>query len=454
MPESKHYPFGHTHIRALSDSKIFNNGDDTVLPVLIVVAGPVGLVLSLPLTKLGVSQIGWPGRGDPEVSTTSRIMEKVLILHFPLWFNSWAVDLMQPQDFEQVVRPISVTHFSHYRLIRLLLKQLENLSFKFCMSDGLEGLNHEPFQERQLLMGHECVSIKESDDFVSVTASFIKDGKPMERNISCNIVVGTDGTGSTVCKLAGVNMRGEKDLQKLIPFYPPQQNLEDFNRQVIRAEVAEKFRSCGNRIILADDTAHRFPPAGGFGCQFRYLEGALIPDSDGGLGAPEGPTGCRRDYVPCVDPGARLPNMNVRILSDTSSEHQQSRPYHLAHAAFKVAEEFKVSARVCVCVCVLWPAGSVRGVEARSKASLVPWENYIDVAEVKKSSNSSSWWDICQMTDKGAILVRPDEHVAWRLQSGVVRDPITEMRRVFSATLGVKPHTKDQETDGINLKLK
>ncbi|KAM2330879.1 hypothetical protein ACFX1X_021651 [Malus domestica] len=59
-------------------------------------------------------------------------------------------------------------------------------------------------------------------------------------------------------------------------------------------------------------------------------------------------------------------------------------------------------------------------------------ENYIDVAEVKKSSNSSSWWDICQMTDKGAILVRPDEHVAWRLKS----------------------HTKDQETDGINLKLK
>ncbi|CAN6548766.1 unnamed protein product [Malus baccata var. baccata] len=178
MPESKHYPFGHTHKRALSDSKIFNNGDDTVLPVLIVGAAPVGLVLSLLLTKLGkgqmfgcgeeqsflksstgafhqqsihggVSQIGWPGRGDPEVSTTSRIMEKVLILHFPLRFNSWAVDHMQPQgafehftipffplseilDFEQVVSPVFVTHFSQYRLIRLLL-QFENFSFK-CQS--------------------------------------------------------------------------------------------------------------------------------------------------------------------------------------------------------------------------------------------------------------------------------------------------------------------------------
>lgn len=47
------YPFGHTHKRALTDSKIFNNGDDTVLPILIVGAGPVGLVLSLLLTKLG-----------------------------------------------------------------------------------------------------------------------------------------------------------------------------------------------------------------------------------------------------------------------------------------------------------------------------------------------------------------------------------------------------------------
>lgn len=38
------------------------------------------------------------------------------------------------------------------------------------------------------------------------------------------------------------------------------------------------------------------------------------------MSAPEGPTGRRRDYVPSVVPGARLPHMNVRILSDTSSE--------------------------------------------------------------------------------------------------------------------------------------
>lgn len=47
-------PPGYIHRRALSDSKVFNNGDDTVLPVLIVGAGPVGLVLSILLTKLGM----------------------------------------------------------------------------------------------------------------------------------------------------------------------------------------------------------------------------------------------------------------------------------------------------------------------------------------------------------------------------------------------------------------
>lgn len=33
----------------------------------------------------------------------------------------------------------------------------------------------------------------------------------------------------------------------------------------MHAEVAERFTCCGNRILLAGDAAHRFPPAGGFG---------------------------------------------------------------------------------------------------------------------------------------------------------------------------------------------
>lgn len=184
---------------------------------------------------------------------------------------------------------------------------------------------------------------------------------------------------------------------------------------------------------------------------FRYLKGALLPDSETAPGAPELPNGRRRDFVPSADPGSRLPHMNVRVLSNLSSEEICStldlvsgdkieflliiapvdESYHLAYDAFKMAEKFNVSAKVCV----LWPA-STKGIEEGSKVALTPWENFVDVVEVKRSPTSPSWWDICQMTDKGAILVRPDEHIAWCAKSRVVY-PILEMEKVFSAILGV-----------------
>lgn len=39
----------------------------------------------------------------------------------------------------------------------------------------------------------------------------------------------------------------------------------DIKPWIMHAEVAEKFTTSNNRIILAGDAAHRFPPAGGFG---------------------------------------------------------------------------------------------------------------------------------------------------------------------------------------------
>lgn len=53
MLGGKMLPFGYMQKRSLSDSKIVND-DDSLLPVLIIGAGPVGLTLSMLLTKLGV----------------------------------------------------------------------------------------------------------------------------------------------------------------------------------------------------------------------------------------------------------------------------------------------------------------------------------------------------------------------------------------------------------------
>lgn len=65
-------------------------------------------------------------------------------------------------------------------------------------------------------MGHECVSVNATKQCVNVTASFHKEGKYIEGNVQCNILIGTDGAGSTVRKLVGIDLRGEKDLQKLV----------------------------------------------------------------------------------------------------------------------------------------------------------------------------------------------------------------------------------------------
>lgn len=65
-------------------------------------------------------------------------------------------------------------------------------------------------------MGHECVSVNTADHGVTVTASFLREGRHMEKDIHCNFIVGTDGAGSTVRKLVGIDMKGERDLQKLV----------------------------------------------------------------------------------------------------------------------------------------------------------------------------------------------------------------------------------------------
>ncbi|XWS63820.1 hypothetical protein CRYUN_Cryun06bG0134800 [Craigia yunnanensis] len=204
---------------------------------------------------------------------------------------------------------------------------------------------------------------------------------------------------------------------------------------------------------------------------FRYLEGALVLESKEVLPALELPTGRQRDYVPCANPGSRLPHMNVRfcqIFQVRSMLHSHLDPfkapetistiglvsgdkvefllmiapveesYNLAQAAFEVAKEYKVSTKVCV----LWPAGTVSRVQRGSRAKLAPWKNYMDIIEVKGSSDSLSWWRTCHMTEQGAILVMPDEHIAWRSKSSVVGDPYSEMKRVFSTIFGIESTNK------------
>ncbi|KAG9144608.1 hypothetical protein Leryth_010821 [Lithospermum erythrorhizon] len=572
-----------------------------------------------------------------------------------------SVDHMLPEDFDRIVSPVSVAHFSQYKLTRLLLDKLEGIGFEIKHSKGNIISDDGLVQEKEILMGHECISVNAADHGVTLTALYHKEGMSMMKNINCKFLIGTDGASSSIRKLMGVNMKGETNLQELVsvhflshdlgqylvnhrpgmlffifntgaigvlvahdlnqgefvlqvPYYPPQQMLKDFTSEmcerlisklvgreladihvmdvkpwVMHAEVAEEFLSYGNRVILAGDAAHRFPPAGGFGMNtgiqdahnlawklasviqgiaplsflstyemerkeiasfntalsvqnfkaamevpaalgldpsianavhrainytmgpilpnglqrtvldgifsigraqvsdfflneknplgssrlaklrqifeggkslqlqfpaedlgFRYLEGALISDGDSPLDAAKEPTGRRRDYVPSAEPGSRLPHMSIRLLSDMSNEVTIStldlvsaekvefmliiapleESYQLAQAASKVAARMQVSLKVCV----IWPENSANP-NGRSEGALQPWKNFVDVVEIRRSSASISWWDLCQMSETGAILVRPDEHIAWSSKSGNIKDPELKITHVFETIL-------------------
>ncbi|XP_039120920.1 2,4-dichlorophenol 6-monooxygenase isoform X2 [Dioscorea cayenensis subsp. rotundata] len=127
-----------------------------------------------------------------------------------------SVDHMQPQDFEKIISPTSVAHFSQYKLVRLLLKKLETLGFYICAPNDFESLNHKIICERKILMGHECHSVNFTDKGVTVGVSFLEGGKIVDRDIHCDILVGSDGARSTVRNLVGIDMKGERDLQKLV----------------------------------------------------------------------------------------------------------------------------------------------------------------------------------------------------------------------------------------------
>uniref|UniRef100_A0A453G429 FAD-binding domain-containing protein n=1 Tax=Aegilops tauschii subsp. strangulata TaxID=200361 RepID=A0A453G429_AEGTS len=281
--------------RPLLSSLSAGGGSDAPhLPVVIVGAGPVGLALSFLLAKFGIKctvlersmEFTRHPRAHFINNRTMEIFRK---------FDGLAGDI--ERDFDKVVSPISVAHFSQYKLVDLLLKKLDGVGFQTCFPDELGGSSAQDLLlENKILMGHECSSIELTDDGILVGASFNNGGRMQERKLHCGLLLGADGARSKVRELAGaIGVLVAHDLEHgefvlQVPFYPPQQMFEDFSAKVceqiivklvgwepadiqvldikpwaMHAEVAEKYVGCDNRVILVGDAAHRFPPAGGFG---------------------------------------------------------------------------------------------------------------------------------------------------------------------------------------------
>jgi len=141
---------------------------------------------------------------------------------------------------------------------------------------------------------------------------------------------------------------------------------------------------------------------------FRYEAGALVPDGADKL-APENPV---RDFLPTSRPGSRVPHAWVERAGERVSVLDL-----LPYDTFTVLAGPEGAA---------WAdaVGQVRDVPIRC---LVAGRDFIDPGR--------DWASVCEIGATGALLVRPDQHVAWRVRAAPP-DPTGALASALRTVLG------------------
>jgi 2,4-dichlorophenol 6-monooxygenase len=147
-----------------------------------------------------------------------------------------------------------------------------------------------------------------------------------------------------------------------------------------------------------------------FGLQlgFSYETGALIADGS------ERPTGANpvRDFVPTTRPGSRLPHAWVERAGERLSVLDL-----ISYDGFTVLAGPAGMA---------W-AGAAAGIRELPIRCLIAGRDFTDP--------EGHWASVCEITAGGALLVRPDQHVAWRARSAPAEPAAalaSAVRRVLS----------------------
>ena len=133
---------------------------------------------------------------------------------------------------------------------------------------------------------------------------------------------------------------------------------------------------------------------------YVYAEGALVPEGD------PPPAGSPREYVPTAHPGARLPHAWV----DVDGEHRSTLDW-IGLDGFTL----------------LTFGEHERWAEAVERLSNAP------VAQVRVDLDA--WRETCGVGETGALLVRPDQHVAWRAAT-IPEDAGAQLAGAFTRILG------------------
>lgn len=220
------------------------------MPVLIVGAGPVGLVLSILLAKLGVKSLVVERRlkhlHHPQAhfinNRTMEIFRRLGALSEEIeesqpppdqWRNFvyctsltgpllGIVDHLRPQDLTRKDSPTWVAHFSQHRLVPLLLQRAERFGVhvgqdidcdpRLIVDEEIGSMGHIKF-------GHECISVEETLEGAKAGLQATGSGAQYSSTVKCDFLIGADGSASSVRRLMGVKMEGEHALQNLISIH-------------------------------------------------------------------------------------------------------------------------------------------------------------------------------------------------------------------------------------------
>ncbi|BFI27883.1 hypothetical protein MPTK2_2g14360 [Marchantia polymorpha subsp. ruderalis] len=173
---------------------------------------------------------------------------------------------------------------------------------------------------------------------------------------------------------------------------------------------------------------------------FRYVCGALVSDKiDTTEEELAKPTGRRREYIPSSKPGSRLPHMNMRYLDAEFKFYNEERlstldlvsyasleflfivgptrsGFKWGDAALKAFKQRGVPLKVSV----IWSKGFARRYSSdklseEERDVVRRWRQLETACVVHVEEDVDSWWKLCGMPSTGALIVRPDEHIASRI---------------------------------------
>ncbi|MGV9867499.1 FAD-dependent oxidoreductase [Rhodococcus koreensis] len=196
----------------------------------------------------------------------------------------------------------------------------------------------------------------------------------------------------------------------LIPGQPLDAQIQAFDAYFSGTPMGETRRARAAQVV---DTQRTEFQAHDLEIGFSYRDGALVPD--GSDAPPRDPMG--GTYHPTTRPGHRLPHAWIHAEDQTISTHDLTEN----NACF---------------VLITGPDG-----EAWSEAARQVRDKFgvrVKVSQIAAGADftdpSGTWAQLRQIDDGGAILVRPDNHVAWRATSAAA-DPVDELTRAFGTVL-------------------